>query len=69
MTNQITLEHQGQRYTATWRLQGQTVVISHHQATNQASIGSEEPALLARQLLFELVARKGLGVPDLPAAP
>lgn len=64
----VSLLHQGRQYSASWRVIGGYVAVFHHQSTKRATIGSLPPALLAKQLLFELVARDGLGTPD-PLAP
>lgn len=62
--DEITIKYQDQHYTASYKVKGDTVSVFHSLATNSASLGGLPAEGLARQLLFEIVARKGLGVPD-----
>lgn len=65
----VKLMHQGKSYTATYHVSGDEVSVFHNLATKRATIGQLPVALLARQLLFELVAREGLGIPDPDSGP
>lgn len=62
----VRLEHQGQWYTGRYRETGEYVVVFHHLATKRAKLSGLPAAPLALQLLFEIVAREGRGVADLP---
>lgn len=64
-----TLEYQGRTYSGQYEVVRGEVVIFHHLQTKRAMVDKLAPGPLARQLLFELVAREGLGVPDHPVPP
>lgn len=68
-TEKVTLAYQGRHYTGTFRVISGEVAVFHNQATKKAPIDSSPPALLATQLLFELVVREGRGAPDPQALP
>lgn len=63
-TEKITITYEGRNYSGTFRVIAGEVAVFHHLATKRAPIEPYPPALLAKQLLFEIVVRAGLGVPD-----
>ena len=60
----IKIELQGHYYTGSYCERGEYVVVFHHQATKRALLSGLPASGLAAQLLFEIVAREGRGIPD-----
>jgi len=66
----ITIEHQGRRYTGQYRvLPTNECEVFHSRATKRATLSLSHAEGLAKQLLFEIVARDNRGVPDPLDAP
>lgn len=58
------LQHQGRTYSGTFEVRGEDLVVFHHNATKRATLHGADPYSFSRQLLFELVVREGIGIPD-----
>lgn len=61
------LDHEGQRYSGTYVVRGDMLVVFHSQITKKASLNRFPAGPLAERLLYEIVVRDGQGVPDRPA--
>jgi hypothetical protein len=55
LTGEVTVERDGKTYGATYEVQGPMVIVKTHTETRSVDLGGRSPAVIARQVLNEII--------------